>query len=188
MQKTYNTLARRLQFIMEKYGYTHNDVARMCSVKQGSVSYILSKNLDKSKLANDLADGLKISYEWLTTGKGTIEKERIYKIPLFDNLFDCIKYKNNTSMPSQHHVYSNLKALSNNSFALQLGEKLTILCSFCSEQINNTGLYLNINSLINGQYCVAKNQEGEFSFPIVEMRVQGLSKEDFFKIEDTYVK
>lgn len=180
-----DTLAERLAYIMEKNKYSHNDVARLCGIKQGSVSYILAKNLDKSKLSNDIATGLNISYEWLTEGLGNEVKTYISKVPLFDSILDCIKYvqKPNSTEVSKYESVSVTYA-SDHLFSYSINDRIIVICSLIEDKKSGMGLYLNVIDLIYNKISLTKDIDARatVSFVIHELRLRSIDKSDTIEI------
>ena len=172
-KKNLYTLADRLQFLINERGYSHNDVARLCGIKQGSVSYILAKNLRKSKLANEMADGLNVSYEWLTKGEGPMTIEKAYAIPLFKNVFDAVKfYKNDFSGEVPAYTYSNKKTLASQTLAIEFAEQYTCICAFHSALQDEVSCYLDLSDILNNKVALQATRENPNDFPVVELRLQ----------------
>ncbi|MFZ9036423.1 MAG: helix-turn-helix domain-containing protein [Francisellaceae bacterium] len=178
------TLADRLQHIIESRNLSHNDVARLCGIKQGSVSYILAKNLNRSKLALEMANGLNVSYNWLTTGKGSMKPQSIHQIPLFDNIFDCIKFARNKDTDMiENYIYSEQDAFAGECFALSLDDRVILICSFAKTVKQFCGLYLNIDNVLEGSVNLSREPLSDASFPVVEFRSNYFVKEDHIHIK-----
>jgi hypothetical protein len=182
-----DTLANRLAYIMEKNKYSHNDVARLCGIKQGSVSYILAKNLNKSKLSNDIATGLNISYEWLTEGLGSEVKTYISKVPLFDSILDCIKYvqEPNSVEVSKYESISITYAY-DKLFSYAITDKITVICSLMEDKGIGMGLYLNVMDLIYNKISLTKeaDQKTTISFIVHELRLRAIDKNGSIKLNE----
>lgn len=181
------TFADRLQYVIEKNNYSHNDVARLCGVGQGSISYILAKNLDRSKLAYQIAQGLNISYNWLTTGKGTIKSQSVYQIPKFENIFDCIKYTQSQNAElADAFIYTERDELADKAFAIQMEqENYLLVCSF-NEKHKGCGLYLNITDIMAGSLQLSRSIEAQAYFAVVEVRIQNLNQNDCLKFAELF--
>lgn len=172
-ENTLNSLAERLNFIIEDRNLSHNDVARLCGIKQGSVSYIIAKGLKKSKLANEIADGLNISYEWLTKGIGSMTVQKAYPVPFFHSIYDAIKfYKNHFNGEVTHYLYSNQEILATEAFAIQCNPELTCICAFSESAQSQIGLYLNLTDILNDKLSISTEPDQQTSFPIIEIRMQ----------------
>ncbi len=180
---TLHTLADRLQYIIELRNLSHNDVARLCGIKQGSVSYILAKNLDRSKLAYEMAKGLNVSYDWLTTGRGTMRPQSIHQIPLFDNVFDGIKYTQSQDIESvQSFVYSEKDELAQETFAYNINDKVTLICLFSQDSPHHCGLFLNVTNILLGEVELSKTPTHDAYYPVAELRINELSETDKLKL------
>ncbi len=66
------TISSRLRELIGEKGVTPYEVAKMTGISQATLSRILNKNTTKLNINNLslLADYFKVSYDWLSTGKG----------------------------------------------------------------------------------------------------------------------
>ncbi|WP_162902306.1 helix-turn-helix domain-containing protein [Facilibium subflavum] len=180
-KKNLHTLADRLQYVIEQRNYSHNDVARLCGIKQGSVSYILAKNLDRSKLSYQIANGLDISYNWLVTGEGSMKPELIYPVAKFDTIFDCIKYSQKPDVNEvEEFVYTERSELANHCFALDINGHIIAICSFAEKQKSTTNMYLNITDVLSGKLKLSNKKESQAAYPVVELRILDFSGQTEF--------
>lgn len=171
-KKNLYTLADRLQFLINERGYSHNDVARLCGIKQGSVSYILAKNLRKSKLANEMADGLNVSYEWLTKGEGPMTIEKAYAIPFFTNVFDALKFYKQQFQGDVHaYRYTANKAWSMHTLALELGEGLMCICGFGEKHQEKAIGYLDVKDILDKGVVLRSQANSPNDFAVLTLNI-----------------
>lgn len=186
------TLADRLQFIINKRGLSQNDVAKICNIRQGSVSYILSNNIKKSKLSNDIAKGLGISHEWLAEGKGTINEIKSYTIPLFNNVVSLITaLKNPDDIDYEEYIFTSNKNLSINSFCFQFNKLFYTCKKDVIKQTEKGKSYLNILDILdifNETISIEKNITGAISFEILEIRIPLVENANIKELGNLYDK
>lgn len=89
------TFAERLKMALDKIGISQAEAARRCNISQQSINYIISNNLEQSKLAVKIASSLDINPEWLIYGVGKFKETTYYEIPVLNSAFQILKFINN---------------------------------------------------------------------------------------------
>jgi len=79
------TLADRLKYILYKLDLNQVEAPRLIGISQQSINYTLRNNLNTSRLSVRIAEGLQINPEWLLTGKGEWQPDKINKIPIIND-------------------------------------------------------------------------------------------------------
>ncbi len=77
---------------LEKRGLSQAEAARRCGISQQSINYIITNNLNSSKLAPQLAEALEINPDWLIYGQGRFEEAKIYALPIIHSAYMLKKY------------------------------------------------------------------------------------------------
>lgn len=78
-------LSERLQYALFHKKITQTEAAKRCGISQQSINYIIKNNIERSKLAHQIAAGLNVNPEWLINGIGSMESVGIFKAPLIYN-------------------------------------------------------------------------------------------------------
>lgn len=160
-----DTFATRLQQTLTKKGLSQRQFSELCGISQQSLSYILTNNLNKSKLAPQLATALDIDYRWLADGIGSPDPLQFTVLPLLQSprqLKQFIQGNLNKETTEKTLISENL---TDKAFAYLLDLKKMVICT---QNAKKTHEYL---SLIDANICVTKD-EHEHSFPIYEWRIR----------------
>ncbi len=138
MISTMETLAERLKYVLYKLDINQVEAARLSGISQQSINYILRNNLNTSRLAVKIAEGLGINPEWLLTGKGEMRPERIHKIPIIDDyLILQLYFRGSELARDTQYVLSN-RDLSNRPFAVRTEINKLCICTRFDDHSNNT--------------------------------------------------
>ena len=175
---------------MDQKGLSQNDVARICGIRQGSVSYILLNNIKKSKLSVDLSKGLGVNHEWLTDGKGIISEIKSYSIPIFKSILKLISaLKNSDEMENVEYTFTSDKQTAINSFCF-IKNKIVYICRNDIVVGGQTSekIYLNITNIFNEEISVENKIHGPLSFEILEIRVPIINGASVRELSDLYDK
>lgn len=172
MNKKNETFAERLQFIMKKLNISANDLEKISGVKRQSITYIINNNLDKSKLANQLANALNVSYDWLTYGIDDGSFINVTEIILFDDIYILLSFLNTKNKPlNMAKSISSNKILENDSFCFK--DSLSNTYFYCSTNKNITSeQFFCIDPLQNSFNIKPSIKEKDvFCFPIIEKKI-----------------
>ena len=134
------TFAQRLLAAINKIGISQTEAARRCGISQQSMHYIISKNLETSKLAAKIAHGLDVNPDWLIYGEGSFQDQKVYQVPIIKTakelqLFLC----DGLDLNSVSYAYTDTD-LGEKPFAyLQEPNKMAICCTNKPELSSNLG-------------------------------------------------
>jgi len=127
------TLAERLKYVLYKLDLNQVEAARLIGISQQSINYILRNNLNTSRLSVRIAEGLQINPEWLLTGKGEWQPEKINKIPIInDNLILQLYFRDNSLTKDTKYILSN-RDLGKKPFAVQIEDNKLCICTRVDE-------------------------------------------------------
>ena len=167
------TFAERLKVAIAKKGLSQTEAARLCGIAQQSLNYIITNNLNSSKLAPQIASSLSINPEWLILGRGKLEENKIYELPIIHSPYMLRKFiKNELDQNSLDYTVINLN-LGSPAFAYLLETRKMIICT--------TGIALNTHSqkieYLNIEELTASvtGTKGKLSFPIFEWRIRSVN-------------
>ena len=164
-----NTFAEKLKIALKKRELSQAEAARLCGIAQQSLNYIISNNLNSSKLALQIASSLNINPEWLILGQGKFEETKLYELPIIHSPYMLKKFlqreiDENTMDYTVINVF-----LGDTAFAYLTDSKKIAICA--TEIINVYQIeYLNIT---NAAVIISKEKE-ELSFPIFEWRIRNV--------------
>lgn len=77
-----NTFSNRLKHARQLLGYTQLELARASGLSQSAIASYESGNRHSSRSLRPLASALKVSFDWLDTGKGEIAGPNAYALPV----------------------------------------------------------------------------------------------------------
>lgn len=163
-----NTLAKRLQAALDKLGISQSEAARRCGISQQSLNYIISKNLNHSKLAPQISTALDINPEWLIYGEGRFQEVKIFEIPILESPYILMKFINNDlDLDNIKFTFSDID-LGNYGFGyLTEPTKLVICTDLSLVRYNNLGyLCLNNNNILISE------DPNDLAFSIFEWRTR----------------
>lgn len=165
-----NTFAERLKIAIEKRGISQSEAARLCGIAQQSLNYIITNNLNSSKLAPQISAALGVNPEWLILGQGKFEENRVYELPIIHSPYMLKKFiRNELKANSLDYTVINTN-LGDLAFAYLLDAKKMVICSTEVNTQNQKMEYLNIEDSATS----VTNKKGKFSFPIFEWRIRNV--------------
>jgi transcriptional regulator with XRE-family HTH domain len=166
-----NTFAERLKIAIAKRGISQAEAARLCGIAQQSLNYIITNNLNSSKLAPHIASALGINPEWLILGQGKFEENKVYELPIIHSPYMLKKFmRNELEEKSLDYTVININ-LGDLAFAYLLNAKKMVICSTKVLNAQNQKLeYLNIEESATS----VTDKQGELSFPIFEWRIRNV--------------
>lgn len=164
------TFAERLKIAIAKRGISQAEAARLSGIAQQSFNYIISNNLNSSKLAPQIAAALGVNPEWLILGRGKFEENKIYELPIIHSPYMLKKFiRNELDENSLEYTVINIDL--GQAFAYLLENKKMVICS--TEFINTQNQkieYLNIEE----SSALITPLKGELSFPVFEWRIRNV--------------
>jgi len=166
------TFAERLKIAISKRGISQAEAARMCGIAQQSLNYIITNNLNSSKLAPLIASSLGINPEWLILGVGKFEECKIYELPIIHSPYMLSKFmKRELDENSLTYTVIN-DYIGDCAFAYLIENRKMVICTTnASRAYNNNKIeYLNIEGMV----ATVTEKEGGFSFPIFEWRIRNV--------------
>lgn len=140
--KMLDTLSGRLQFAMEKEGFSQAALARSIGIRAAALQYLLSSNAQASRFTFELAHALNVRPEWLATGNGpmALEDDPIYKImakyrtmPILD-ITDTLAWRDFSNRNDDSNIIVVEKALGENVFAFKVPDA-AMKPVFCKDNI-----------------------------------------------------
>lgn len=164
-----NTFAERLKVAIGKRGISQAEAARLCGIAQQSLNYIISNNLNSSKLAPQIASALGINPEWLILGHGRFEEIKIFELPIIHSLYMLKRFLNNQldENSTNYTVINNY--LGDSAFAYLFAAEKIAICS--NEKIDTRKTeYL---SFVDSAVSVTE-EKLDLSFPIFEWRIRNV--------------
>ena len=160
------TFAERLKKALDKLNISQAEAARRCGVTQQSINYIISNNLKASKLAVKIAASLDINPNWLIYGEGNFVETKYYEIPVFDNVYDLLKYSNNDlDKATWRHVVIDIY-LGDLAFAFLVDSQKLAIC--CQKEYNDQPI--EFLCIIGAEIQICKEPCDSLSFSIIEWR------------------
>jgi len=159
------TFADRLQYILTQKGLSQRQMSELCGISQQSLSYIITNNLNKSKLGPQIATALEIDSRWLADGVGTPETLTLTVLPILQSPLQLKHFINGSLRQSEYEKTVINEDLADNAFAYLLDLKKMVICD---PNAQNTFEYI---SLINANVSVTSTKH-TLSFPIVEWRIR----------------
>jgi len=166
-----NTFAARLKIAIDKRGISQSEAARLCGIAQQSLNYIITNNLNSSKLAPQIASALEINPEWLILGQGKFEENKVYELPIIHSPYMLKKFiRNELKENSLEYTVINTN-LGDLAFAYLLEAKKMVICS--TEVINTQNQKLEFLRIEESATSVT-DKKGKFSFPIFEWRIRSI--------------
>lgn len=162
-------LSDRIKFALYKLDISQTEAARRCGMSQQSMHYIIRKNVDSSKLANQIAVGLKISPEWLISGKGKFENPETDNIPIIDNVITLNYFINGGNIKDSADFIVSSTYFDKVSFAYLVECNKIAICLSKECEIKDTIVteYL----IIKDRSIEISNKKTEDSYQIVEWRI-----------------
>ncbi len=140
--KMLDTLSGRLQFAMEKEGFSQAALARAIGIRAAALQYLLSSKAQASRFTFELAHALNVRPEWLATGTGPMafEDDPMYKImvkyrpiPIL-NITDTLTWKDFNDSKADSNVVVIEKELGENIFAFRIPDA-AMRPVFCKDNI-----------------------------------------------------
>ena len=160
-----DTFADRLQHILSQKGLSQRQLSDLCGISQQSLSYIITNNLNKSKLAPQLATALKIDYRWLADGIGTPDLLSFTVLHILQSARQLKQFIQGTLDADSTEKTLTNENLPENAFAYLLDLNKMVICN---PAIDHTREFI---SLVDSSVQVTKEPHA-FSFPIVEWRIR----------------
>lgn len=118
------TVSERLRYVMDELGIRQVDVSALTGVSAQSISHIVANNVKKSFYSYQIAIGLGVNPEWLSTGQGQIFTQMYALLPFYNSIDDL---KNNIPNIKKKIAVENVKKIIH-TFSLALDENNLIIC------------------------------------------------------------
>lgn len=165
------TFAERLKIAIAKRGISQAQAAKICGIAQQSLNYIITNNLNSSKLAPQIAASLRINPEWLILGQGRFEENKVYELPIIHSAYMLKKHlKNELDKYALEYTVIN-DDLGDMAFAYLLENKKMLICATETINIQTKEIeYLNIEDMT----AFVTKTKGILSFPIFEWRIRSV--------------
>ncbi|HJO93558.1 MAG TPA: helix-turn-helix transcriptional regulator [Victivallales bacterium] len=156
---------------MKEKGISQSEVARLCNLKQQTISYIIKNNLPNSKLAPQIAEGLKIRLEWLLYGEGSSKESIFSEIPLVNNYKGLKDFLYDKTFNETSSVLIN-KYIGLKAFAFLYRSNFIIICY----DINVKDFGFEYLSFFDKKPLITNEYKKDDSFVVFERRTR---HEDF---------
>lgn len=162
-----STFAERLKQVMDRQGLSQAEAASRCGISQQSINYIIKKNVETSKLAVKIAEGLKVNPDWLIYGKGRIEELTVHEVPIIHSVYMLKKFMLNKLKEEAFENTAIDRYLGHEAFAYMWNLKEMLICF--DKSMNITAYeYLTVRE----SSTLITTSEEEMSFPIFEWRIR----------------
>lgn len=132
------SFSERLRFILYKRDMSQSEAARRCGISQQAMNYIIKNNLESSKLALQIANGLNINPDWLISGKGKQEITELIAIPVIDNYFVLEGYIHGVKIAEDKESVFVDKNYGKYAFAFGIDRNKIAICCSPDAKIDNT--------------------------------------------------
>lgn len=162
------TLAQRLKIALDTLGLSQREAGKICGISQQSINYIITRDLDHSKLAATIASALNINPNWLIYGEGKFKEQMYYEIPVLNCAYEILKYlhgdlNENTTPTTTFDFY-----LGNIAFAYLLEPNKLAIC--CDKDYNYPAVeYLCIKEL---KVEISPSPTTTQAFSVIEWRLR----------------
>lgn len=132
------SFSERLRFVLYKREMSQSEAARRCGITQQAMNYIIKNNLESSKLAIQIANGLNVNPEWLVYGKGKFENAELTELPLIDNYFILEAFVHGIKIPEDKGGVFVDKDYGKYAFAFCVEKNKIAICCSSDASIENT--------------------------------------------------
>jgi hypothetical protein len=153
---------------MEQRNITVAEIERRTGVRKQSIKYILDKNLKQSSLSFDLAEGLEVSYKWLSEGIEDNSFIMSVEVNVFNNIYVLLTFlaSNELANNSEKTITDNRNIISSD-FVFKDGNSF-FYCSVNKDIISSQ--YIKIIPDKN-TYTIVNSLENNFTYPIIEKKI-----------------
>lgn len=167
-----STVSKRLKKIIDELGIRQNDVANLTNLSPQTISYILTKDVEKSYYTFQIALGLGVNPEWLANGVGNVYLEKSLAIPCYNSIIDL---KSDIPSLKKKTLVKNIPIIIY-SFSVYIDTRNLLICGVAPEKDLHKKEYLCV---FENEYSIQENVENkdayDLCFLILEKRISNLT-------------
>ncbi|MFZ4220667.1 helix-turn-helix domain-containing protein [Enterobacter ludwigii] len=169
------SFSERLRYVLYKRDMSQSEAARRCGISQQAMNYIIKNNLDSSKLAVQIANGLNLNPDWLISGKGKLENVELIEIPVIDNYFVLEGYVHGVKISEDTENVFIDKNYGKYPFAFFVEKNKIAICSSPDVSIENT--YIHEYLVVKPDSFSVVSDKPDNGYQICEWRILNVDVE-----------